>query len=108
MTGEEYQSIHQFKEEYNSKNSAPPIYLHTHLAETKNEMVMIKEYLSQSNEKIDSKVKTSTQYLNSLGVLDEHLIAAHGVECNKSDMLFIKGINRKKNKYTQNFSNKYF
>ncbi|MCY3413043.1 MAG: amidohydrolase [Candidatus Heimdallarchaeota archaeon] len=86
VTDEEYRSIHQFKEDYNTNNSKPPLHVHTHLAETKNEIDMIRGYLSQSGKNIDVQIKTSTKYLDSLGVLDEHFIAAHGVECSKGDM----------------------
>ena len=87
VTGEEYQKIHEFKESYNQKSSIP-ILVHTHLAESRIEMDMIREFGKKNNTSINES--SPTQYLNQLGVLDNDFIAAHVIECDQQDLNILK------------------
>ena len=87
VTSEEYQSIYEYKNNFNAKNSSlPPLHMHTHLAESRNEMDMIRQYALDNGFTIKNDVQSPTQYLDSLGILDDQMIAAHAVECDEKDM----------------------
>ncbi|WP_274365901.1 amidohydrolase [Paenibacillus thermotolerans] len=57
--------------------------IHTHLAETKEEVIMIREKYSQ----------TPTEYLYQLGLFEKaHVLLAHSVHLNRRDIGYLKGM----------------
>ncbi len=85
VTGDEYLQIHEYKNNFN-QSSDIPINMHTHLAETKFEMEMIRKYNLENGSAISDDIKTSTEYLDSLDILDDKIIVAHAVECTDKDI----------------------
>ncbi len=86
----DFQAAHQFMNEYNSENvDIPPVFIHTHLAESESEMVDSKSF----NKRYDipyPDVNTPVQFFDKIGVLDENLIAAHCIHVNENDIKILK------------------
>lgn len=56
--------------------------IHTHLSETK----------SEENTSMETYGKSSTEYMNDLGVFDGHVILAHSIHMSDSDLEILKNI----------------
>ncbi|OLS28317.1 MAG: 5-methylthioadenosine/S-adenosylhomocysteine deaminase [Candidatus Heimdallarchaeota archaeon LC_2] len=89
VTPDDYTEILNYKNSYNSKSNCPNLKIHTHLAESKLEMQLISEFSKDKGFEFSDSIKTPTQYLDSIGILDVDLIAAHAVECNDEDLQLI-------------------
>ncbi len=85
VTNETYQVMHELLLEYNEKFEVPVLF-HTHLAETKHEMEAIRNFAQEMDFQISEEITTPTQYLDSLGVLDQYTVAAHCVHTSKKDV----------------------
>ncbi len=85
VTKDDFQDIYEFKNSYN-RTASKKIAVHTHLAEDKNEMNLIHALAKRFGFDIPLKVKTPTEYLSKLGVLDKDMIAAHCIEMNTKDI----------------------
>ncbi|MEM3665956.1 MAG: amidohydrolase [Candidatus Bathyarchaeia archaeon] len=83
--------LKRFKEELNVKygSKRAPIILHMHIAETKDEIEKIQKTFGLHFK------KGIMEYLDWLGVLDEHTIAAHCVAVTEQDMEIMKKRNLK-------------
>ncbi|MCE7736553.1 MAG: amidohydrolase [Candidatus Heimdallarchaeota archaeon] len=90
VTPNDYKEILHYKDSYNSNTNGPNIKIHTHLAESKLEMQLIHEFSKDKGFNISDSISTPTQYLDSFGLLDGDLIAAHAVECNDEDFQLLK------------------
>ncbi len=71
-----------------SCNEKSKLLLHTHLAESKNEMRESKQLNSKYGIEFPD-VKTPTELLNNIGILDDNLIAAHCIHLNENDINLI-------------------
>ncbi|MHA2251549.1 MAG: amidohydrolase [Candidatus Kariarchaeaceae archaeon] len=85
VTADDYTEIHDFKVEYNKEPNHKNLVINTHLAEDKNEMDLIRNFSQTNGFDLPDGVKSPTQYLQALGVLDENLIAAHCIEMTTDD-----------------------
>jgi 5-methylthioadenosine/S-adenosylhomocysteine deaminase len=89
VTADDYKVIHQFKQDYNAKHSRS-LMLHTHLAEDRSEMETIRDYAKRSGFIISPDITTPTQYLSSLGILNETTITAHTIETTPADLEILR------------------
>ncbi len=89
VTNEAYQTLYDLLLEYNEKYETPVLF-HTHVAETKQEMEAIKKFAKEMGFSIPEEINTPTQYLDSLGVLDQYTVAAHCVHTNEKDIEILK------------------
>ncbi len=88
VTDEEYQKIHDYTLRFNEKKESdvPALMVHTHIAESKEEMKVIRDFASRSDFQINEELTTPVKYLNSLGVLDQYVISAHSIELDQEDI----------------------
>ena len=82
---EDFKLAQNYVKDYNQKNEKPPLMIHTHLAESETEMEDSREFNKKHNQDYPD-VETPVELLNSIGVLDENLIAAHCINISNSDI----------------------
>ena len=90
VTPDDYNEIFQYKNSYNTNNNEPNLKIHTHLAESKLEMQLINKFSKEKGFEISDLIKSPTQYIDSLGILDDDIIAAHVVECDDKDFQLLE------------------
>ncbi len=85
VTIEDFQKSHQYIQDYNEMNDKPELFIHTHLAESETEMKDSRSF-NAKNDQDYPNVKTSVELLDAIGVLDDHMIAAHCIHVNDKDI----------------------
>ncbi len=85
VSPEDYRRINDFVENFNSKEDGPPMIVHTHVAEAKDEMVAIRGFAEREGIKIPSDVSTPVQYLHAYDLLRPFTLAAHAIEVPPKD-----------------------
>ncbi len=89
VTIEDFQKAHQYIHDYNEKNDKPELFIHTHLAESETEMEDSRSFNEKNNQTYPD-VDTPVELLDSIGVLDDNLIAAHCIHITEKDIKILK------------------
>ncbi|MHA1199412.1 MAG: amidohydrolase [Candidatus Heimdallarchaeaceae archaeon] len=89
VTIQDFKDSAEYIKDYNENTSKPELLLHTHLAESKNEMQDSRE-LNKKHDLTFPDVSTPTEFLNEIGILNENLIAAHCIHLTETDIQLFK------------------
>ncbi|MCE7743282.1 MAG: amidohydrolase [Candidatus Heimdallarchaeota archaeon] len=89
VTIEDFQKAHQYILDYNENNDKPDLFIHTHLAESSTEMEDSKKF-NEKNDQNYPDVETPVELLDSIGVLDDKMIAAHCIHVTGKDIKILK------------------
>lgn len=85
VSPEDYHKINDFVAEFNERGNGPPMIVHTHVAEAKDEMDAIRAFADREGISIPSEVKTPVEFLDSIDVLRPFTLAAHAIEVPEND-----------------------
>ncbi|MEE9410892.1 MAG: amidohydrolase [Candidatus Heimdallarchaeota archaeon] len=90
VTITEFQQAHEYLEEFNlSHDEKPKLLIHTHLAESDSEIEQSKK-LNKKHGIDFPEVRTPTELLDEIGILDDRLLAAHCIHLNEKDIKILK------------------
>lgn len=85
-TASDYRQSFLKVKEYNEKNTGKPLVLmHTHLAEAKDELEQCRAFNIKHGENFPN-VKTIVEYFQEIGILNNHLLAAHCIHLTEKDI----------------------
>jgi 5-methylthioadenosine/S-adenosylhomocysteine deaminase len=94
VTSEEYIKINDYIQKFNSSNKGKPdLVMHTHLHESNIEMSLIQDFAKEKGFNLPPNSNTPTEYLDNLGVLNDHVFLAHAVGMNTKDIDIIASKN---------------
>ncbi|RMG21806.1 MAG: amidohydrolase [Methanobacteriota archaeon] len=85
VSPEEYARINDFVENFNAKGNGPPMIVHTHVAEAKDEMDAIRGFAEKEGIVIPPDVSTPVEYLDKFDILRSFTLAAHAIEVPPKD-----------------------
>ncbi|NPD88154.1 MAG: amidohydrolase [Asgard group archaeon] len=90
VTIPDFQGANDYLKEYNeSQVDKPKILLHTHLAESENEIEQSQKLHKEHGIEFP-EVSTPTELLESTGILSEYLLAAHCIHVNENDIKILE------------------
>lgn len=91
VSDEDYHRINDFVATHNLQHSEQPnVVVHTHLAESKMEMQMLRDFAARDGFTVSTDITSPTRYLDSIGILNDKLYVAHAVELSTDDVLTLK------------------